>query len=104
MNTKSQETETNAGGKPADAGETPAQPSNRVALLERENANLREQNKSLKAQLRERSFGDLPEEAEEAVREKIAAGLSREQAIAVVKQQAIHDAKLAEDAKKAAKK
>jgi hypothetical protein len=75
----------------------------RLAQLEEQNKRLLAENRNVKAQLRQAAFGDLPEEAEEAVQEKIRAGLTREQAIEVVKQQTLHDARLAEDAKKAKK-
>lgn len=69
-----------------------------------------EENKQLKARLAERDQADkAAAETTAAVREKMAAGLTRDQAESVVKQQREHDAHLAKleadraDAAKAAK-
>ena len=72
----------------------------RVQELERENANLKER----VSQLTEASAAStLPPEDEAAIREKMRAGLSREQAVAVVAAQKAQDQAEAEKTKKTAK-
>jgi len=66
-----------------------------IEQLEAENAALRAQNRAL-------ANPGVPEEIEEMVKEKVAAGLTREQAIEVAKAQIAWDAELAKQEKAAA--
>ncbi|HEX7860817.1 MAG TPA: hypothetical protein VF773_10850 [Verrucomicrobiae bacterium] len=92
---------TNAGAEGAkDNGAKDATTPTLESLQERI-ASLEKENKSLRQQLR---FGtEIPEEIEALVQEKINAGLPREQAIEVVKNQLAHDAKLLKAEKEAKK-
>ena len=75
----------------------------KIKQLEAANAALTEENKKLKAEIADyrelAAATQLPEAIEKAVREKVRAGLTREQALEVVRSQALWD----EEQKKTAK-
>lgn len=75
--------------------------NNETEKLAAENANLRAEVERLKSKLSESAAAvDFPEEVKALVREKLAAGLSREQALEVAKAQVAWDLEQTKKTKK----
>lgn len=94
------------GGPPADAGSSSAESQiadlqAQLAAANKKIAKLEGENRDQRELLAET---ELPDDVEKQVREKVAAGLTRQQALEVIRNQALWDKQQADEAKKAAKK